>query len=233
MSSDPTAQELLGANWLFSDLGPGELAELSRVTLRRRYEAEAVVVRQGDDNGDLYAVVEGLLRVSVRRREERDLALNLLRRGDVCGELSLLDGLPRSATITALESSLLLVIRRAEFLDMMRRVPTLSIKLLGAMAGHVRRLTERIEDLSELSVRVRLAKKLLELADICGTRLDAKRVALPLSLSQQDLADHVQATRESVNKCLAGWIKEGVVYRTNSQIVIDDRSKLLRVIDED
>lgn len=113
---------------------------------------------------------------------------------------------------------------------MVQRVPTLGLKLLRSMAGHVRRLTERIEDRSELPVRVRLAKKLLEPADICGTCLDPNRIALPLSLSQQDLADHVQATPESVNKSLAGFIRDDIVYRNNSQIVINDRARLAKLM---
>lgn len=231
MAAEQAAQNLLASVWLFSDLSQRELVDLSRVTLRRRYSADDIVVEQGQENGDLFVVVEGLLRVSVRNKEDREFALNLLRKGDVCGELSLLDGGVRSATITAVQPSELLVVRRAEFLDAMRHAPTLGIKLLQSMAGHVRRLTDRIEDLASLPVRTRLAKKLLEIADICGTPVDANSVALPLSLSQQDLADHIQATRESVNKCLASWAREDVVYRTNSQLVINDRAKLARLIE--
>ena len=224
-----SSKSLLGDFWLFSELGERELDELARVTVRRTYAAEAVVVEQGDASGDLYAVVDGLLRVSVRTQDDRAIGLNLLHKGDVCGELSLLDGRARSATITAIQPSDLLVVRRAEFLDAMRRVPALGLKLLPSMAGHVRRLTERLEDLASLPIRVRLAKKLLEIADICGTVIDANRVALPSSLSQQDLADHIQATRESVNKCLSAWARSQIVYRTSSQLVINDRAELARL----
>lgn len=229
MASEQTLPALLGSIWLFSDLTDAELTELARVTQRRKLAEDAVVVRQGETDGDLYVVVDGLLRVSVHARDERQLALNLLRRGDVCGELSLLDGRARSATITAVQPSDLLVIHRADFLELVARAPAMTMRLLQSMAAHVRRLTERVEDLSALPVRTRLAKKLLELADICGTQLTGNQVALPPSLSQQELADHIQATRESVNKCLTGWVREGIVYRTHSQIVINDRSRLMGV----
>jgi CRP/FNR family cyclic AMP-dependent transcriptional regulator len=226
MASGHSAKDLLQAVWLFSDLGDKELEELARVTVRCRYGAGEVVVEQGSGNRDLFVVVDGLLRVWVRGKDEREVGLNLLRRGDVCGELSLFDGRTRSATITAAQPAELLLVRRAEFLDAMRRAPDLSLKLLQSMAAHVRRLTERVEDLASLPVRQRLAKKLLEIADICGTLLGPNQVALPSSLSQQDLADHIQATRESVNKCLAAWARDDVVYRTHSQLVIRDRERL-------
>lgn len=231
MRTEDNVRTILGTCWLFADLESRELDRLGTLAVRRRVAAEAVVVRQGELDGDLFIVADGLLRVSVQPSEQRELALHLLRKNDIFGELSLVDGRERSATITAVLPSQLLVLRRADFMDVLSRSPGLAMKLLATMAGHVRRLTARVEDLSVLPVSTRLAKKLLEIADLCGTPVDGTSVALPLTLSQQDLANHIQATRESVNKCIARWQRDSIVYRTQTQIVIHDRDRLRAVVD--
>jgi CRP-like cAMP-binding protein len=98
--------------------------------------------------------------------------------------------------------------------------------LWTALARLVRRLTERAEDSAFLDVRARLAKCLGDLADRHGTRLGPQQVALKVQLSQQELGDMVQATRESVNKCLREWIKQGIIQRNGRRLVIEDRQRL-------
>lgn len=226
MTTKSKALETLGSVWLFADLDQRLLERLAAVAIRKKYQAETEVVHQGDTDGDLYLVIKGLLQVAVQTNEQRGVALNLLRPGDVCGELSLLDGRGRSATISTVQPTELLLIHRSDFMAVLASSPELAIRMLQTMAGHVRRLTSRFEDLSVLPVPNRLAKKLLEIGELCGTPLDRNRVALPRTLSQQDLADHVQAARESVCKCMAKWSRAQVVYRTQTQIVINDVATL-------
>jgi CRP-like cAMP-binding protein len=152
--------------------------------------------------------------------------MSLMQAGDVFGEIAFLDGGARSATVTSLDSCELLIIRRADFLLLLRRVPTISMALLNVMAKRIRRLSESAQDSAFLDVKSRLAKRLVDLADQFGTPLGSGQVALRVRLSQQELGDMVQATRESVNKCLREWAKEGIIQQNGRQLVIEDRQRL-------
>ncbi|MET0341105.1 MAG: Crp/Fnr family transcriptional regulator [Polyangiales bacterium] len=226
MRSRSAAREFLSKVSLFSELDDELLDLLAGVARFRKFARYATVVRQGDTDGDLYVVASGLLRISVRSSEGKEFALGLLGSPEVFGEIALIDGSARSATVSAQKPSELMVVPRSEAMECVQRVPELAFKLMVAMAAHVRRLTRRVEELGALPVSARTARRLVEIAELYGTKLGPNRVALPLDLSQQDLAEHVHATRESVNKCLGGWMREGIVQRTHSQIVIDDLARL-------
>jgi len=226
MQSNDQARELLSRFWFFAELADADLGLVVQIAQKRRYEGRRVIVRQGDADGDLYAVLRGHLKVSACDRHGHEIVMSLMQTGDVFGEIAFLDGGARSATVTSLDSCELLVIRRADFLLLLRRVPTISMALLNVMAKRIRRLSESAQDSAFLDVKSRLAKRLVDLADQFGTPLGSGQVALKVRLSQQELGDMVQATRESVNKCLREWAKEGIIQQNGRQLVIEDRQRL-------
>jgi CRP/FNR family transcriptional regulator, cyclic AMP receptor protein len=226
MTPNEEVRELLSRIWLFSELSEAELGLLAGITQKRRFEARKPVVRQGDVDGDFYCVLRGHLKVTACDKHGHEILMNLLQAGDSFGEIAFFDGQARSATVTSLDACELLVIRRADFWLVMRKAPVIATTLLTALARLVRRLTERAEDSAFLDVRARLAKCLGDLADHHGTRLSQEQVVLRVHLSQQELGDMVQATRESVNKCLREWIKEGIIQRSGRRLVIEDRQRL-------
>lgn len=225
-----STRELLSRIELFSSLDDSSLAPLANIAIPHTHPAGAVVVRQGERDANLYAIADGLVQVSVQAVDGREIVLSLLRQGDAFGELTLFDGKTRSATVTTLKKSSFLVFTRDDLVRTIRQYPDVGLSMLGSMAALVRRLTTRAEELSALPVPQRLAKKLLELAELCGTRIGPNHIALPAALSQQQLANHIQATRESVNKNLSGWIKDSVLQRTHSQIIILDQARLAALV---
>jgi CRP/FNR family transcriptional regulator, cyclic AMP receptor protein len=226
MQSNDQARELLSRIGLFAELGEADVGLLAQIAQRRRFEARRVIVRQGDTDGDLYAVLRGHLKVSACDRHGHEIVMNIVQPGEAFGEIALLDQEPRSATVTSLDACELLVIRRADFLLLQRRSPTISMALLAVMVKRVRQLSDRAADSAFLDVKARLAKRLVDLADQFGTPLGPRQVALRVRLSQQELGDMVQATRESVNKCLREWAKEGIIQQNGRQLVIEDRQRL-------
>ncbi len=226
MQSNDQARELLSRFWFFAELSEADVGLVMQIAQKRRHEGRRVIVRQGDADGDLYAVLRGHLKVTACDRHGHEIVMSLMQPGDVFGEIAFLDGGARSATVTSLDSCELLVIRRADFLLLLRRVPTISMALLNVMAKRIRRLSESAQDSAFLDVKSRLAKRLVDLADQFGTPLGSGQVALKVRLSQQELGDMVQATRESVNKCLREWAKEGIIQQNGRQLVIEDRQRL-------
>src|SRR5262249_4963325 len=159
-----------------------------RLAKPRRYQARETVVQQGDESGDLYAVLDGRLKVSTANTEGDEMVLSILGAGDVFGEIALLDRQPRSATVSALDTCELLVIERGAFQSLLMRLPALSLSLMRVMAKRLRELSEHAQDVSLLGVGARLARTLLALGRRFGERRGG-RLRVELKLSQQELGE--------------------------------------------
>jgi CRP/FNR family transcriptional regulator, cyclic AMP receptor protein len=219
--------EQLQTIWLFADLTDSEIEAVARIAQRRRCERGKVITRRGEaDDADLYCVLKGHLKVTASDADGDEILISLMKSGDSFGHIAFLDRGPRSATVTTLDAVELLVIRRADFDLVLNRSPKIAGALLIAMARQIRRLTERMEDNAFLDVRGRLAKRLLDLAEVIGTPIDANQSVLKIRLSQQELGNMVQATRETVNKCLRDFEREGAIHRGSGRLVILDRRRL-------
>ena len=145
--------------------------------------------------------------------------------GEVVGELSVLDGHPRSASVIALEAAELAVVEREPLLGLVRQSPALALGLIAVLTARVRNLSKRCENISLLDIPARLAEVLLSLAERHGER-SGDNVRIPVRLSQQDLGNMVGATRESVNKQLRSWTQDGILRQEEGRVVISDLGAL-------
>jgi CRP/FNR family transcriptional regulator, cyclic AMP receptor protein len=213
---------------LLHALGDRGLSALLQLGTRRRYAAREVVVRQGDPATAVYVVVQGRLKVAVAAPDGREAALNLLGPGQVLGEVAVLDGGERSATVIALEESELLVIPRDAFVGYLESSSRASFRLLEVLARRLRLLTQRTEAVASLDVPERLARKLLELGAQLGVPAADGSVRLPVRLSQRDLGELISATRESVNKHLRAWQREGLIAQTGGRLALRNLPALRR-----
>lgn len=196
-----TVTEALARTPLFATLAPEHIARLARTAQRRRYDAGQIVMVQGEPGDTLAVILSGELHISVASRDGHEATLAVLVPGDVCGELALLDGGPRSATVTAIQPTVVLSLRRDDFLAILHQAPPIAVRLLEVLARRLRSTDHLVEDALFLDVAGRLAKKLLALAAAVGRRtLDGIELELPVT--QQALAGLIGATRESVNKQL-------------------------------
>jgi CRP/FNR family transcriptional regulator len=132
-------EDVLAQVPLFSGLTRHELELIGGACKEREYPAGAVLLRQGETGVGLFVILSGSVRVTQRRDDgsERDLAT--LARGDVLGEMALLDDLPRSATATALEPTRALVLPVWDFRAALREAPEIGIKLLAVLSRRLRR----------------------------------------------------------------------------------------------
>ena len=230
-------QALLGSVPLFAGLSQEQLATIAGLAEVRSYPGRAVVVNQGEPARALFAIVRGRLKVASCGPDGRDTVLGIMAEGEVFGEVALLDGGMRSATCTAIEPCELLVIDRAQFMELLEVSPAIAVKLLDVLAQRLRRLSQRSEDAAFLDVPSRLARSLLDLASRFGEqeRARSKEIRISLKLSQQELGDLVGATRESVNKHLSEWTRQGILRVQGGRMVIADLEsvrRLARVIDD-
>lgn len=222
---------------LFEGLSEPELDQVAELAKVRSYSARSVVVTQGEPALALFVILRGRLKVASCGPDGRDTVLGIMGEHEVFGEIALIDGGPRSATCTAVEPCELLVLERPLFLKLLESSPGISLKLLHVLAQRLRRLSQRSEDAAFLDVPSRLARSLLDLATRFGEsgRPGSSGIRLTIKLSQQELGELVGATRESVNKHLNDWTRQGLLKLQGGSMIIADIAgvrRLARVADE-
>ncbi|MDA5094822.1 Crp/Fnr family transcriptional regulator [Aliiroseovarius sp. KMU-50] len=176
--------------------------------------------QQGDEGDSIYLLKSGSLEISSLSDDGRKLTLNVLKSGDIFGEIALFDGGRRSATVTALEDSNLLQVGRQRLLAEFSDNPDLALELLGLLIRRVRWISMQLENHAFHPLEVRLARRLLFLAGQVSDRNGR------ISVSQSALADHVGATREAVSKKLAEWKNLGIVEVGRGNLTILDHKAL-------
>ena len=228
-SPDPTRghdpQKLVARIPLFASLEPEVRKPLAALIRVRSYSARQFVVWEGEAGGTLFLSLSGYFKAVTTGSDGTEMLLSVMGPGEVLGELSVLDGQPRSASVIAIEQGELAYIDRPALLGLMASSPSLAVGLVEVLAQRVRSLTKRFEILSRQDVPGRLAQALLSLAEKHGQQV-GKQVRIPVRLSQQDFASMVGATRESVNKQLREWTRTGMLRRETGCMIISDMPAL-------
>jgi CRP/FNR family transcriptional regulator/CRP/FNR family cyclic AMP-dependent transcriptional regulator len=219
--------DLLRKSPLFAGLPEDELQTLA-ARLGKRTCAKGMILFHKDSPGQiLYLIESGLVRIFILSENGQEITLDLHGPGECFGELSLLDGKPRSAGAVALEPTVTYTLRRDDFLCCLRDYPILTQRILELLADRLRHLTAYAESLAFLDVPGRLAAALLDLAERHGTKLGDGTVAIDLHLTQTELATWVGATREMVNRALMVFRDQGCITIEGQKIKIEDE-RLLR-----
>ncbi|HEY0493217.1 MAG TPA: cyclic nucleotide-binding domain-containing protein, partial [Candidatus Dormibacteraeota bacterium] len=153
---------------LFQVLSQEGISATARAGLSRIYAPGQIICHQGDPGDHLYAVIDGLVKIVFTSERGDEMVLNILGPEEIFGELALLDGSPRSASVVALKSASIFVLPRRQLLELMSINPGLADEFLKLIGKLVRNLTEKAGDLAFLDLAGRLAKLLLQLAAIHG-----------------------------------------------------------------
>src|ERR1700730_15743733 len=204
--------ELRAQVGLFADLTPAELVGLAALMRLRPYAKDEVIYLRGDAGTACYVIASGRVKIALTSPDGKELILRRLAAGGFHGELALLDDEPRSADAIATEPSVLLVLQGDAFRQFLADHPGVATKLLGTVSQYLRRNADLIQDATFLDVPARLARILLELAGEPGaTELPPPGTVIPDRMKQGELAALVGATRESINKWLGSFEKQGLI----------------------
>jgi CRP-like cAMP-binding protein len=216
---------LLARSPLFAPLAARDLDRILQLARAKRLESGQVLFQKGDPAESVYAIVSGRVRVVSTSDDGKEVVLRILRGGDVFGELGLLHDGHRTATVIGAEPCELLSIGRRDFLSLVESDARVTIPLLAVLAERIADLTDQLSDLVFHGLPVRLAKRLIELAEGYG-RETAEGVLIEAKLSQQDLANLVGTSRESVNKQLRAWEEGGWLRVERGGVLLLRREKL-------
>ncbi len=206
---------------IFAAFGEAELSALAQLAQLRRYSKGRTLVVQGAVGETTFGIVSGRLRVSLGRANGSEATLAILGPGELVGELGLFQDGSRAAHVTALEDACVLSLEKSVLLRALERSPAASLALCRLLASRVRQLAQHFEEVTAMPVEQRLARKLVFLAARWGEP-GARGVGISLELSQEELAQLVDTSRQSVNKCLMKWRKCGILASSTRRVVIRD-----------
>src|SRR4051794_28712792 len=186
-----------------------------------------VLFHEGDREDRLYVVVSGKIKLGRSGSAGRENLLAILGPGQMFGELSLFDPGPRSSTATAVTACEIRTLEHDELMTWLTGRPEVARGLLGQLAARLRRANDVVADLVFSDVPGRVAKQLLELARRFGDRRE-DGIHVHHDLTQEELAQLVGASRETVNKALADFASRGWLRLEGKSVVILDRERLAR-----
>lgn len=215
----------LGDTALFAGLDAAALDELAARAVQRRYRKGSVVFVQGEQGERCFVILSGSVKISAFHPDGREVVLAVLGPGDVFGELSPFDQAPRSADAKAIENSELLSLDAAALCGAISKHPEIGIALLRVLSRRLRQANESFQDVAFFDVPGRVARRLADLAAHHGVP-HASGVLVDLPISQEQLAQMIGATRESVNKSLAALQRQGLVNRVGKRYLVPDVDSL-------
>lgn len=204
---------------LFDCLGASELEALAELTFSRSFDKGQFIILAEEPGDSLFIIREGQVKVSLIHEDGKEFILSLLGSGEVFGELSLLDDRPRSANVTAMVKTELLMLRRTDFLNLVEQVPQIAVSLLEELASRLRRTDDQVEGLALLDVHHRVAKTLLRLA-VDGGQKCPEGILIRRRPTHQELANMSGTTRETVTRALKQLQDEGYIRISGRQITI-------------
>lgn len=214
---------------LFEELSEGELAIVAQRVRQRRYKEGDTIFHRNDPGVALYMIVTGKVKIHNETSDGTDCIIAILSEGEFFGELAVIDGNERSADATTIEPTELLMLTKDDLHDILQRYPRISLTLLSTLSGRLRRTTEAFLAYSTLDVNGRLAMQLLRLAEQHGV-MTKDGIRIDLHLTQTDLGALVGASRESVNKVMGFFRRQGyLVMDERGCIVIKEQAALSRI----
>ena len=226
-----TEERCLSGVRLFAALAPKDLEDIEKRCKWASAGKDEFLVHHRDDDRDVYFVTRGRAQVSIYGSNGRAVSYREIKAGDYFGEFAAIDGQERSASVEALEPCSMARLSSADFRECLRRHPDISIALLQNAIGEIRTLTERVFELSTLTVGHRVQAELLRLAR--KGMVSAGWGLIAPAPRQSDFADRIGTNREAVSREFSKLDALGVIKRGKSRSINCDLAKLEMLVNQD
>jgi CRP-like cAMP-binding protein len=211
---------------LLSGLPEHLSANLFKSATAAELDADETLFLEGDAGDGCYRVEEGLLKVTMVSRAGSERILAFLGPGAIVGELSIIDGMPRSASVVAVRDASLSFLSRAAFEDFAQKHPEVYKSLVTLIAARLRETDAVIAAGSFLPLRGRVACTLLELAQDFGQDVGSGRIVIRQKIGQSDLAAMAGIARENVSRILNDWKRRKLVSRLSGYYCLENKAQL-------
>ena len=212
---------------LFSSMSDNDLDAINAVAIEKKYPRDHMILLENDEGDALFIMIRGKVKVATYSESGKEVIYSILNEGDFFGELSLLDGKPRSASVITVEESEVRIIRRPDFFSLLEHHPGIALSLLEVLAARLRRADERIESLSVHDVTGRIAGILLQFADENGEVSD-RGILIRRRPTHQELSNMAGTTRETVTRVLKQMERNSYIAMSGKSITIVDPERFKR-----
>lgn len=206
---------------IFADLEEKDFQRIIKLGLRQKYKKGNIVVLEQESGAALFVIITGKVKVVRTDEDGREVILSMFGPGEFFGEMSLLDGLARSASVVATVKAELFMIHRRDFLQLLEEYPQVAISLLAELAMRIRKADMQIKSLSLKDAAGQVANVLLMLSDDLGVFRKGKVEIEDLPL-QQDIANMAGTSRETVSRMIHHFIRNGEVDLKGNKVTIND-----------
>jgi CRP-like cAMP-binding protein len=214
---------------IFSGLSDDDLVALADSFRKRSYRKRDVLVFEGDASDALFVITSGNAAVIRVNAEGKETMLSVLKAGEVFGEMGVMEDAPRSATVVALRDMQALRLPRETFLKLLEQRPSMQRTIISALCLRLRSTNRSVQAVSHMDMRARLADLLLMLGKKFGENVESG-TRLTLKLTNQQMANMIGGTKETVNRTLNSFWNERLIDKRSANIVIPDSSKLVGML---
>ncbi|MHB8905907.1 MAG: Crp/Fnr family transcriptional regulator [Melioribacteraceae bacterium] len=209
---------------IFSELPDEALEKIEKTGSRKSFQKNDVILMEEESGTALFVIITGKVKVARSSNDGREVILTILTDSDFFGEMAILDGLTRSASVVAIEETELFMLQRNDFMSLLHEHPEISIVLLQELTSRLRAADMKIKALSLKDAEGKVASVLLQLADEVG-KIKQGKVEIDRLPLQQDLANMAGTSRETISRTLHSFAKKGLIELEGSKLRILDYEK--------
>lgn len=202
---------------LFSDMDKKLMESLKRYAVVKTYAAGTLLFSEGDEGDALYIILSGKLKAIVTDQKGKEIILNVMGPGEYFGEVSLMDGQPRSATIVVKEKTRIMTITRNDFKRILAWNPDIAMDIINVLIKRLRRATLKIQNLAFKDVYGRVVSALIQLAEESDGKLMIRNRP-----THSELANIIGASREMVSRVLKSLEVKGYIAVDRSTLIIEE-----------
>lgn len=220
-------KHILNRTSLFHGLDDEEIGEIEKITRRKQYSNRTFVFMEGDEREAVFFIQTGVVKTHKIDEDGNEQVISLLKSGDMFPHVGFFDHSPYPANARVMQDAVLLIIRIDDFNQLLFEKPHLAIKVMQMMGKKILQLQERVQSLISQDVRHRLIHAINKLAYEHGKKRDGG-IAIDFPITNQDLANIVGTSRESINRLLNQLKKDEIVKSDRNGIFIYSLDKLRR-----
>lgn len=215
---------------IFSDLDPQTIEEISKLGTKKKFAKDTVILFEHETGSALFIIAKGKVKISRVSTDGKEVILSILNKSDFFGEMSILDGFSRSANVTAMEDSEIIIMQRNEFINLLETHPQITLSLLMELTKRLRAADMKIKSLSIKDAEGKVGSVIIQLADDIG-KIKQGVVEIEKLPYQHDLANMAGTSRETISRTLHSFADKGLIELNGSSIRILDYYKFKQLFD--
>ncbi len=204
---------------IFAELDEATLAKITKLGVKTKFSKDNLILTENETGTAFFVIIKGKVKVSRVSDDNKEVILTILNDSDFFGEMAILDGMSRSANVTAMEDSELFIIQRSDFLDLLYSHPEVSAALLQELTKRLRNADMKIKSLSLKDAEGKVATVILQLADEFG-KIKQGKVEIEKLPYQHDMANMAGTSRETISRTLHSFAKKGLIELEGSKLRI-------------